>query len=388
MRRLVLLLVLAGLACAGDRGPAAVVTDSSGVRVTSTPLSPRRFAEVDPEPVLSLGGPSASGPTLFSRVQGVYLDPEERLWVADGQSSELRIFGGDGSHWKTRGGRGGGPGEFLRMRMLGAFRGDSVAISDDSNQRLTIFDAAGEPVRTAQLPSIDDTRLLAQGVFEDGSVLALVPRILMVGANRLPEVLADTVRLVRADLREGVSNRQLQGTGGLWLWNGRSQIPMPFTTRASYVADGAAIHFTSGPNFTIERYEGGQLTEKYGVEREARSVTQSDLTAYLDFVEEYRKGSIRTDYLSALDHPARPESLPGYSSLIVASDGRVWARVYSSDPNAQDRWDVFGPSRVWLGEVVTPPRFTVFSIVDGSLAGVWRDAFDVEYVRIYRLKAG
>jgi hypothetical protein len=119
-------------ACGRDSRPAVTVTDSAGVRITLSPDSPKTFAEVDPQPVGSIGGADDTGPSQFFQVQGVHLDPRGRLWVTDGQSGELRIFHADGSHWKTRGGRGEGPGEFLRLRSLGPFRGDSVGLADNA----------------------------------------------------------------------------------------------------------------------------------------------------------------------------------------------------------------------------------------------------------------
>ena len=105
-------------ACERDSAATVTVADSAGIRLTLSPDVPTTFAEVDPEPVLSLGGPNAEGPTEFYQIQHVLIDAQDRLWVADGQSGQLRIFQPDGSHWKTRGGRGEGPGEFVRINML------------------------------------------------------------------------------------------------------------------------------------------------------------------------------------------------------------------------------------------------------------------------------
>jgi hypothetical protein len=82
------------------------VADSAGIRLTLSADDPKDFAQLDSVPTISIGGPDASGPQQFFRVQGVHLDEAGRLWVADGQSGELRIFLADGTHWKTRGGRG------------------------------------------------------------------------------------------------------------------------------------------------------------------------------------------------------------------------------------------------------------------------------------------
>lgn len=84
------------------------------------------YAVIDTLPDVSLGSANATGPQRFAGIQGIHVDIEGRLWVADGESRELRIFLEDGSHWKTLGGPGEGPGEFLRLRLLGGIEGDTV----------------------------------------------------------------------------------------------------------------------------------------------------------------------------------------------------------------------------------------------------------------------
>jgi 6-bladed beta-propeller len=389
MRAIVILSVLSivGLAaCEGDSTPAVTVTDSAGIRVTLSPDVPTTFAEVDPQPVLSLGGPNDSGPTLFYRIQHVHVDPRGRLWVADGQSGELRIFLADGSHWKTRGGRGEGPGEFLRIRLLGSFRGDSVAVWDNANGRLTLFDAEGEFVRTQRVPPGDDPRPRAFHVFDDGSVLGQVPRILDAGSLEAGQVLGDSVQLVRVDLEGSTQRPQGGALGPLWLWTGRNQIRIPFTINSSFVVYDESVQLVTGSAFRVRVFEGGRLSEIYGVARDAREVSGDDIEAYREFVEEYVPESQRNESLSALRHPRRPTVLPAYSRLIVAAGGHVWAQIYSPDFSAPATWDVFDEARVWMGQVQTPAGFMAMSIAGADVAGVWRDDLGVEHVRVYRIR--
>ena len=386
------LLVLSGLiilglvACGGDPAPIVTVTDSTGVRTTLSPDSPAMFAEVDPTPVLSIGGPDASGPAQFFQIQGVHVDPRGRLWVADFQSGELRIFQPDGSHWKTRGGRGEGPGEFQQIRPLGSFRGDSVAVSDGANGRITFFDSEGEFVRTQRLSAGDDPIPRAFAVFDDGSVLGQVPRIGAASSLEDGQILGDTVRLVRVDLENGTQRHQALALGPLWLWTGRRQIPIPFTANSAFVVNGESVHLVAGPAFRVRVFQGGRLSEVYGVARAEREVTEDDIAVFRRSTRENVPDPRRGEYLSTLSHPARPRVLPAYSRVIVASDGNVWAQLYSPDFLAPARWDVFSTAREWLGQVQTPEGFAAFSITPESLVGVWRDEVGVEHVRVYRMQ--
>ena len=379
------LLAVVSVGCEGDIPPGVTVADSAGVHITLNPDLRRSFAEVDPEPLLSLGGPDASGPTQFFQVQHVHVDPEGRLWVADGRSSEIRIFQADGSHWKTIGGRGEGPGEFVRIRMLGAFRGDSVAVWDNGNGRLTVFSPEGELVRTQRSPAGDDPLPRASGVFDDGSLLAQVPRLLAAASLEAGQILGDTARLVRVDVQAGTQLKIGIAPGPLWLWTGRSQIPIPFTANASFAVLDESVHLVAGPAFRVRVFEGGRLTEMYGVARGPNAVSEADLAGYRVMTEEYIPEARRNDYWSALNHRARPTILPAYYRVLVAADGNLWAQVYSSDFSGP--WDVFDRDRTLRGQVETPQRFMPMTILGESWAGVWRNEMGVEHVRVYQIRS-
>ncbi len=90
------------------------------------------------------------------------------------------------------------------------------------------------------------------------------------------------------------------------------------------------------------------------------------------------------------------EALPAFIGLEVAEDGHLWVRLpqtveeLMSGHPAQlrtDRWNVFDPEGRWLGTVETPPELEVRAFGDGWVAGIWRDALDVDYVRFHRLMA-
>ncbi len=386
-RLLILFLALAvgSTACEGPEAGEMLVTDSAGVRLTLTPDDEVVYAVVDAEPILSLGGPDAVGPELFHRVQKVLVDGTGKVWVADGQSNELRLFGSDGNHLRTRGGTGDGPGEFRRIRLLGVFRGDSVAVWDGGLGRLSVFDPDGELGQVLSLSGLPSGESVPRGfdVFDDGTILAQIPVLIPAGSIEAGQTLGDSARLVRIDLRGSTSVAQGSALGPTWIWTGRSQIPVPFTINSSFDIWDGSVHLVSGPQFRIRVFRDGALAEVYGVGRSERQVSQEDLATYRAFVEEYIPDSQKADYLETLDHPLRPTVLPAYSQVVLASDGHTWARLYSPDPSAAGRWDVFRPDGVWVGEVETPVGFVPMSISDDLMAGVWRDGLGVEYVRVY-----
>jgi hypothetical protein len=386
MRPTVLTVVWLGVglaACQQEPGARVTVVDSAGVRITLSADTLRRFAAVEPAPVLSIGGPDAEGAQQFFQIAGVRSDDRGRIWVADGESGELRIFLPDGSHWKTRGGRGDGPGEFQRIRLLGSFLGDSVALGDRANSRLTILDPDGDLVRTSTLPSDDQPQLLAHRVYRDGSVLAQVPRVLQASSVEPGRTLGDVAQLVRAR-PEGPVTAVAEAPGPLWLWTGQSLVPMPFTANPGFDLDGEALHLVAGQAYRIQVFADGRLVEVYGVERSPQPVRDIDIADYRAYTEEYVVPDRRRDYLAVLSHEMRPSVLPAYTRLIVDDLRNVWAQRYSPTTS----WDVFGPARRYLGWVEVPDGFLIGDIAEGKLFGIWRDDLGVEYVRVYALRPG
>ena len=50
-----------------------------------------------------------------------------------------------------------------------------------------------------------------------------------------------------------------------------------------------------------------------------------------------------------------------------------------------DEWDVFDADGRFMGFVTMPERFTPFSLRGDLLYGVWRDEFEVQYAKVYRI---
>ncbi len=384
---LILTLIVMVGACRSDPPGLVTYVDSAGVRHTISPDTTRTFAEVNPVPVLSLGGADISGPTQFFNVQGIHVDRDGNLWVADGGSGEVRMFRPDGSHWKTVGGRGEGPGEFRgRIRLLGAFRGDSVAIWDVQNPRMTILDPMGELARTESAQWGETIPPQAFGVFPDGTILAKKPVLIPAGTLDPGQLFGDTVWLEKVDLANRIEEPQTLIPGPLWVFTGTNQIPIPFTIHAPMVLRNDEIHLSFGSDFRLRVFRGGHLTEVYGVDRGPRGVTQDALDSYAGLYERYYSDPNQlSEYLSTMDHPNLPRHLPGYHRLVVADDGNVWAQIYTPDLPGLI-WDVYAPSREWVGQVEVPVGFSLTTVRDHQVYGIWRDELVIEHVRVYGLR--
>ncbi len=152
----VLLVLVVGLAGVFDDPepqtlPFRAVDPNTPVAMTPVPTLPPR--EVDSlngiaEP-LWVASDTGSGTLEYPGFTNV--DPEGRIWVADGSTNSFVIYAPDGSYLETWGADGSGPGQFAFKDHfdLGdvAFAPDGrFYVADPGNRRVQVFDADRQPL--------------------------------------------------------------------------------------------------------------------------------------------------------------------------------------------------------------------------------------------------
>jgi len=91
--------------------------------------------------------------------------------VLDGQAAEVRVFGPNGAYLRTMGQKGEGPGELSYPEALVALAGDTLAVYDRGNGRITRFNPDGEVGRVATLQFDGYERPYFTSFFDDGSMV-------------------------------------------------------------------------------------------------------------------------------------------------------------------------------------------------------------------------
>jgi hypothetical protein len=295
------------------------IVDSSGVRITISTDADSQYASVDAEPGLRLGGAGVEPAQEFFNIHGVYVDSSGNIWVANRGSNELRIFRPNGSHWKTVGRAGDGPGEFRLIRLLGPVDGNRVALWDDRNPRLTLVNGQGELDSVAVIKARGVVPL-ADAALRDGGLLIRFPRTFSAASLGAGALLPDTFSLFRYDRATEALTRLATVSGDpSWIWTGRYQVPVPFTIESAFAVDsGGALHIADGVEFRIRVVANGVVTESYGVNRPARAVTDTYRDLYRTFHSTHMADpQLLEAYLSGLDHPALPTQLPAYSQVLI-----------------------------------------------------------------------
>ena len=142
MRKLGMVIALSLIGCdAADTGWTIVEQQTaSGVRhVVNEPPATGIEPTWTIVPELRIGAVEEDGPENFGTIKGITVDEQGRIAVLDAQAQELRIFGVDGKHQRTFGGKGGGPGELDDANGLLLGKDGLLRVNDPSNARLSFF---------------------------------------------------------------------------------------------------------------------------------------------------------------------------------------------------------------------------------------------------------
>ena len=169
-------LLVAVFSCdGGDQSPlsaaAPVVVDSAGVSITinSGPLQP---IDLRSEPVMTIDAGNDPEFFFFDATAAEKLSTGA-LVIANSGTHELLFFDGRGSPVRKVGGEGSGPGEFRGIGAMRTLNGDTIAVNDGRNRRVTVFDSVGSLIRDVRYIT-GETAAPDGGVCTPGITLGLL----------------------------------------------------------------------------------------------------------------------------------------------------------------------------------------------------------------------
>ena len=386
-----LLPIVAG--CADQVPPStALVRDSAGIRIVENTTPQWQEGEtwrLSPEPVVDIGGGDIEGDQLF-RVVGALRLRDDRIVVANGGTNEIRFYGPGGAFLSASGGEGEGPGEFRRLSAVRRLRGDSLFAQDGRLFRSSVFDGQGRFIRTVQ-PQASRGRSNIDIVFDDGMMLG-----------------SSFVRLNVADVELGLFRIALtfyrfDGAGdlvdtlgvypGFELYMVPSQGGVPSTyphpmSRATYfqfLPDG--YYVADNDTYEIQKYAPDgklqQIVRRFTapVPVEPQLMEPLRTRALAAVTDDDRRRRIEQFYR---DIPV-PETFPAYGGIALSVEGYLWVREYDLPGAEANDWSVFDAEGTLRGTLGLPPRFQPLDIGPDYVLGLWRDADDVEHVRMYEL---
>jgi DNA-binding beta-propeller fold protein YncE len=128
--------------------PRSVVVNSRGdvfVSEYTTVDRVQGFSLQGRKPILVVGRPG-TGDGEFNRAEGLAVDAQDRIYVADSCNHRIQIFSRDGKWLKTYGKAGRGPGELSYPFDVRVDREGRQYICEFGNSRIQVFDTNNKPL--------------------------------------------------------------------------------------------------------------------------------------------------------------------------------------------------------------------------------------------------
>jgi hypothetical protein len=333
------------------------------------------------------GGLDEASPAEFGRVRTVISDEDGRLYVADAQALEIRVFEADGRFVGALGRKGGGPGEMEGLHGTAWLTPDTMVVADYGNARLGLMDRHGRHL--GQWPWM---RITGPVRF----FFAVRPGEIWARGFRSPgEAGSDRVGMEPVWVRYGVD-----GPADA-LTIPRLDAPLPGTS-ATCRGDGIGF-FTNpyGERLLAAPAPGGErvvaMTSTYRIAfldpagdtvrvlaRDPDPVPLSDEDwreteeQYAEFRQQWRgaacDGEIR-----------RPRHVPTLREVSFDHDGRLLVELTTP---AGPALDIYDPDGRWLTTLPLPERDSAVPLFlrDDRLHLVTRDSLGVQRVEVYEVR--
>lgn len=332
---------------------------------------------------LRIGSAADTGPTQFGDISALAVDSAGRIYVADLQAGEIRVFGSGGRFVRAIGRKGRGPGELRWPAGLTLTPdGGRLLVVDYGNARWSVFDTSGAILYDHQRP-LPKWTVPWPGRFDPTGRLVEPARYGPVRAGAAPDVPG---RLLELDSTfAAVDSFPFPRYGG--------EVDAPFSPRLVWRLDGCG-HLWFGGSDRYRIVERGLAGDTIRViERNAPADQISERAK-----EEAARSSerrMRAIGLSGhVDRSSIPNAYPRFDDLWVDGRGDLWVVPYAHDRTKPvlRELDVFGPAGHYLGRVRPPvplERHFPLPVFRGDvLYGVTEDDLGVEYVVRLRIERG
>ena len=393
------------MACGGGTAGGsvqAVRSDSSGVEIVRHDASAEGvgdFAVFPETPALRIGTIDGASEYVFGQIRDLTPLGDGGVAVLDAQASAVRVFDSDGSHRFSVGSEGDGPGELQVPLAIAALVGDTLAVYDVAQGRVTRFGPDGT---LADMHSLQDVRArITVARFQADGQLVGQSRWIAPEGGRIPgpdpTLVRDTAVIVRfaadgairdtIDIvpgRESITSVRRQGDGFAVLRRtaafGRSNL---------FAVHPEGVWSSANDRFELRLYDGEdrglrRVVRAPGLERPVPDeVADAILSAALEETQDPTARRMTEEWFSL---SPRPDIAPAFDRLLVDDAARPWVREWTP-LEMPGTWWVFAANGDLEGRVVVPAGLQVMGIRCGSVWGVEQDDLDVNYVVRYDLAA-
>jgi hypothetical protein len=378
------------------------VEDSAGVQIVRNSLQPMWGAGEGWgfEEVLTIGEAAGDPDYQFGQIAGLDATSDGRILVLDNQAQHVKVFSADGVFERTVGQAGSGPGEFgpgAAVLMVGT--ADTVIVPDAGNQRVNVI-LLGEGESTS-FPLSFEEGIPMRWQLSNSGILVVQRRAL-----NLPNQEAVDVDLIARQAYDGtiVDTLLTPPRGETFSFGGGLPefhffAPEPMWTLLN---DGTFVYaVNSDYRISVAGPDGG-VTRIITMPSEPVQVTERDREIITGLIMRLmEEQGVPPQALDGIRQGISYEDVfPAFTQLRNGPEQSLWVQRMGvpSDmtddeqenwnpllDQGSDEWDVFDADGRYLGVVTIPDRFSPFSLKGDLLYGVWRDEFEVQYVKVLRI---
>ena len=392
------------------RAAGKTVRDSAGVSIvehSAAFMAALPEWTIDSTPQQELRGDATD--TQFANILDAVQRADGGFFVADQQQRDIKAFAASGAFERVVSRPGRGPGEVGYVSRLQLLPGDSLALVDANNRRLSVFAPDGRFARQLLFPRVEGgssvriTMLLADGrllgslrqpwveapenrdsVYRTPFAIVAYRVIPPAAADTgIPPAVVDTIAVVPDDEAYRANTTE---NGQTWA----DEHPLRFGRGTIVASDGRRIFVATNETAEIIEYDAKGMVQRIRSARTPRPVTDEDRARLegwvLDAVEKSgRPAEAKADVqrmVKGWRYATRHEAV---GRLLVGPDGSVWAEdpwILEDDPR---QFIVYDSSGTALARVVLPARIHLLRVSTRDVLGVWKDADDVPHLRRWRI---
>lgn len=337
------------------KGSIATVDGVTIVRNPKAPMYPQGALELQED--LTIGTAEGAEEYMFIRLRGLAVDDEGEIFALDQRKPRIDAFSSAGTHLRSIGRQGQGPGEFQTPFFLALAPAEEMLVGDMG--RLSFFGRSGEFLRS-QENTVQPLAFIQY--LENGD--AVGTRMVMEEENPRYDVV-----LCGPDLKPKTV---------------LASSPMPdpsgkFALFASVIrwdiSHGREIVCTSG--------KGDYRLSVFNIEgRLIRTITKDHdpvLPSEYDIGRQMKQHGIQSR-----DEVIIPRYLPPISWVYADEEGRIYVSTWQRDPDSGVAlFNIFDPEGRYLCDYRIPGQPLVFK--NGKLYAIVQDAEEIQYIKRYRM---
>jgi hypothetical protein len=295
---------------------------------------------------LRLGAPDGGGADVFAFPAALEADAAGRLYVLDAQAAQVRIFEPDGTHVRSLGRQGRGPGELSQPIGFALAPDGAVWVVDPPNRRYTVWDSTG--ALRESVPRQNDFAMVPwPGRFDrHGRLWDVGPGSGRAGAaptllrRDSPGSAAASIPLPAVPLDQFSTSKGPVA----------STAPVPFSPRLEWALDpeGRVWSGATGSYRLVQwepRGDSLRITERTAPPVPVSDAERDSAVAQLKWF---------TDQGGQVDPSRVPRNKPAFAWVSTDDRGWVWVRPSVPGGTSGTPLDVFDPDGRYHGRVTLP----------------------------------